>query len=327
MNTENTIQINSEEDIKWFFALIYLLLEAEREHDEAWKKFEDDLLYKNRFFSDSPIIKELYDHKELATKVIPANTIFYRARVFDQSIYDKALKFYMKKNKLTKAVIDQALQKMTDTEKSFGLWTHLVSENIPNMSPEMNILNLNSQKWQKRVRFKGYDAKASTAPPPERIGNGRANPDHIRYLYVCEDKTTPVYEVRPVIGANVSVAKLRLQKEIRIFDFTVSAQEKNNPSGGQLPDLFSTIGKMFSKPFNGDFTSYLPTQYLAEEIKRLGFDGLRFSSSLHQGGINIVLFDPEICIPISSELVAVTGITVSTEDPYAVPKENNPSIL
>ena len=79
MNKENTIQINSEEDIKWFFALIYLLLEAEREHDEAWKKFEDDLLYKNRFFSDSPIIKELYDHKELATKVIPANTIFYRA--------------------------------------------------------------------------------------------------------------------------------------------------------------------------------------------------------------------------------------------------------
>lgn len=327
MSTENTIQINSEEDIKWFFALIYLLLETEREHDEAWKKFEDDLLYKNRFFSDSLIIKELYDHKELATKVIPANTIFYRARVFDQSIYDKALKYYMKKNKLSKAEIDQALHKKTDPEKSFELLAHLIRENSPDMSPGVNILDLKSQRWWRRVRFKGYDAKASTAPPPERIGNGRANPDHIRYLYVCEDNITPVYEARPVIGANVSVAKLSLQKEIRVFDLAVSVHGKDSPSGERFPSLFSTIGKMFSKPYNGNFTSYLPTQYLAEEIKRLGFDGLRFSSSLHQGGNNIVLFDPEICIPISSELVTVTGITVSTEDPYAVPKENNNSIL
>lgn len=319
MDRENTIRINGKEDIEWFFALFYLVLEIEREYDEEWQKFENDLLYKNRFFSDSPIIKEIYNNKELATKEIPANTIFYRARIFDQSVYDKALKYYMKDNKLSKAEINQALQKKTDTEKSFDLWAQLISENLPDMSPEKSILNLNSQKWRRRVRFKGYDAKASVAPPPDRIGNGRANPDHIRYLYVCEDNITPVYEARPFIGANVSVAKLRLQKEIKVFDLNVSVQGKDNPSGSQLPSLFSTIGKKFSKPFNGDLTSYLPTQYIAEEIKRLGFDGLRFSSSLHQGGNNIVLFDPEICIPISSELVAVTGITVSTGDPYAIP--------
>ena len=72
---------------------------------------------------------------------------------------------------------------------------------------------------------------------------------------------------------------------------------------------------MFAKPYNGDATKYLPTQYIAEHIKNMGFDGLRFRSSLHKKGINIVLFNLEDCYAFSSDLVEVKGIDLKLDDP------------
>lgn len=66
---------------------------------------------------------------------------------------------------------------------------------------------------------------------------------------------------------------------------------------------------------NGDASQYFPTQYLAEEIKKMGFDGLRFNSSLHSGGVNVVLFNPEDCKAVSSDLVEVKGINIDFEQP------------
>jgi hypothetical protein len=36
---------------------------------------------------------------------------------------------------------------------------------------------------------------------------------------------------------------------------------------------------------------YLPSQYLCEFIKSIGFDGVEYRSSLYEGGFNIALFD------------------------------------
>ena len=49
---------------------------------------------------------------------------------------------------------------------------------------------------------------------------------------------------------------------------------------------------------------------MTEKIKELGFDGLRFRSSLKQGGVNIVLFEPENCEAVSSELVEIKQISM-----------------
>ena len=37
---------------------------------------------------------------------------------------------------------------------------------------------------------------------------------------------------------------------------------------------------------------YLPTQYLSELIKSMGFDGIEFKSSLYQNGVNLAIFNP-----------------------------------
>lgn len=72
---------------------------------------------------------------------------------------------------------------------------------------------------------------------------------------------------------------------------------------------------MFSHPYTGEVSKYLPTQYLAEEIKNMGFDGLRFRSSLNKNGINVVLFNPEISSAISSDLVDIKEIELELDKP------------
>lgn len=45
-----------------------------------------------------------------------------------------------------------------------------------------------------------------------------------------------------------------------------------------------------------------------------GFDGLRFNSSLNTGGINVVLFNPDVCKAISSDLVEIKGIHIEKDE-------------
>ncbi|WP_439287803.1 RES family NAD+ phosphorylase [Lonepinella sp. BR2904] len=37
---------------------------------------------------------------------------------------------------------------------------------------------------------------------------------------------------------------------------------------------------------------YLPTQYVSEWIKSMGYDGIEFRSSLHKNGMNLTIFNP-----------------------------------
>lgn len=45
---------------------------------------------------------------------------------------------------------------------------------------------------------------------------------------------------------------------------------------------------------NDDESRYGPTQYLASEIRRLGYDGFSFASAMGEG-TNVVVFDGSIC--------------------------------
>lgn len=50
------------------------------------------------------------------------------------------------------------------------------------------------------------------------------------------------------------------------------------------------ISDLFSRPVIND-ENYYSTQYICEYIKHLGFDGIRFKSSLDSNGKNYVLFN------------------------------------
>ena len=47
----------------------------------------------------------------------------------------------------------------------------------------------------------------------------------------------------------------------------------------------------------------------------MGFDGLRFRSSLKNGGINVVLFDDIKCKAVCSDMIKVVGNELKLEKP------------
>lgn len=297
---------------EWTFILMYMFLDDVKKRNTKWKNFEEELIYKNRFSVKHEIIEEIHKCKLEATKIIEKCTVLYRARVFEKSNFDKLVKYYLQENGCSQSEIDEILNEWTDEEKMISLIPEIYSDYDSNQVPQLvNAKN----KWKRNVRFKGWNSKESGAPPADLIGNGRANPDHIRYLYLSEDSVTPVYEVRPIIGDTVSVAKFKLNRDVKLYDLTLEMNNKESEGNLALPRLYNTIGEMFSRPYNGDVSKYLPTQYISEEIKNLGFDGLRFRSSLHKDGINVVLFNPDDCKALSSDLIDVKGIDLNLDQP------------
>lgn len=170
------------------------------------------------------------------------------------------------------------------------------------------------RKWQ-RKRFKGYTASDSGAPPAENAQAGRLNPEKIRYLYLAENPETAVYEVRPTIGQHVSVATFKTTENIKIYDLVSEIKPKEDNSVNHDVLLFGEIQRRFSEPNAGDAYKYLPTQYLGEIIKQMGFDGLKFKRSLKNGGVNIVLFDDNKCKAISSDMIQVSDIELKVSNP------------
>lgn len=53
---------------------------------------------------------------------------------------------------------------------------------------------------------------------------------------------------------------------------------------------------------------YLPTQYLCEFIKSLGFDGVEYRSAMAEGGYNIAVFNDNNLECISARFYEVKGV-------------------
>ena len=313
---QENLELNKEEisSETWMWILFLFAqsqeIEEQKQYGPLWDKFEEELISKNRFFSDSPVVQEIENTAEKAIKEYPAGSLFYRARIFRGAPSDKFSDYYVKENGGTKKQFEEQLSGLSSMETQ---WLGLAPLGValPDDSSEfLQKILATRKKWLKYVRYKGFNAKDSSAPPADKVSEGRVNPAHIRYLYLCEDAETTVYEIAPNLNDLVSIAKFRLKKDIKVFDFAlpVSFEQFGTTT------LFHLIQSMFSKPNKSNPEKYIATQYLAEKIKNMGFDGIRFCSSLHQGGINVVLFDPEICSVLSSKLVSVSEIKISSVD-------------
>lgn len=106
-----------------------------------------------------------------------------------------------------------------------------------------------------------------------------------------------------------------MYKKVLVYDFTKGIPTETEGYIKDLSILLPYPRNKFPKPYNGQQEEYLPTQYLAETIKNMGFDGIRFKSSLNANGINIVLFDEKNCQPFSSDLVEIKGMSLDIQKP------------
>lgn len=142
-------------------------------------------------------------------------------------------------------------------------------------------------------------------PTPQLATPGRANPNGIRYLYLCCDEQTPFYEVRPYYLDRVDIGEFVIREDnLKIIDFTekvnlfkVFYDEGEDAFKQKVKRrvLFDAISSDLSKPLRSFDTDleYVPTQYICEYFKDSGADGIMFKSSVWEDGKNLVLFYPD----------------------------------
>jgi RES domain-containing protein len=153
-----------------------------------------------------------------------------------------------------------------------------------------------------------------SAPPKGYASHGRLNPKGIPYLYLASNSLTAVSEVRPWVGGKATVAEFELVKDVSLVNFSARFFQnvpKEEKYEGKERSWKEVIAWMFSAPFDPrDDTAYVPTQYLSERIKGLGYDGIICDSPLNPNGYNVTLFDPTSAEPRSRQLARVQSIKI-----------------
>lgn len=148
-----------------------------------------------------------------------------------------------------------------------------------------------------------FSAKEMKAPPKHSASHGRANPAGIPYLYLASTALTAVSEVRPHTGELVSVAEFGIPTSLKIVDLRYPKQTISPFYGEDEDEISSLRGDIeFIAKLGDELTrpvlprsaafDYIPSQYMCEFIKKSGFDGVMYRSSVADG-INIALFQPD----------------------------------
>jgi len=312
------------------FTAFYHIMKEEYSYKQAvlrmWDAFVLEIKTKNRYFPKSEFLDIFKKCASVAKCILKKDSTFFRARVIESNQFSN----------IVHSVIDTAIENSRDyenkefSEKSMDVWDFIFK--LPYNIWELEYLT--SQQLE-NVEFWGFDRDGSDAPPSENAIQGRVNPPGISCLYAANSVNTAISEIQPSIGQTVSVGKIKTLKDLNIFDFrfskifkdsdfldqsVVEIKKQKGISIGKIAIFFNVLSELFSRPAMGNADNYYATQYLGEYIKELGFDGIRYKSSLKKGGLNIVLFDtsrgedknPKNYKILGSSVYKIASVNIST---------------
>ena len=118
-------------------------------------------------------------------------------------------------------------------------------------------------------------------------------------MYLSDDIETCIKEINPQFFDKVIVGEFELTKDIEILDLT------GNPIKSIFYEGYDHDTRMLTKYFVYKFSEeiskpmkpndnkdieYVPTQVLSEYIRKLGYKGIKYESSLNRHHYNYVLF-------------------------------------
>lgn len=246
-------------------------LENNRKAFECWNSFENTVMYKDRYYTEHPLLDRLKGYLGGKNKVVSVGEVYYRARI----INDCALKDYM----------------MVVCQKEDGDY---------------------HRYFRNTNKFRGLTKEGSYVPPSNSvIKEERANPKYVKFLYMAENPTTAIIEVRPLWSDKINLAEIKVIDDLQIADLTYEVI--NRPENMTEFDwLLYYIQVSFSTPTN-DVDEYIPTQIIAANIRKWGYDGIRYNSSLHKGGVNLTIFAPEKCEAVSSRIMRISNYSISAQ--------------
>lgn len=148
----------------------------------------------------------------------------------------------------------------------------------------------NLYRARKNERERQYTKKDLMAPPWYICKSGRLNPVGISYLYLSDSIETCCAEVRPWIGAKITIAKFYPAKDLILKDLRITKQEREEEISPKR-----LIKQKFSKPVTQEEgeLDYLITQCITEYIKDFSnpvtsnfksYDGIIYESSANKDG-------------------------------------------
>ncbi|MFZ1290218.1 MAG: RES family NAD+ phosphorylase [Melioribacteraceae bacterium] len=162
-------------------------------------------------------------------------------------------------------------------------------------------------------------------PIPDKAKEGRSNPSGIPFLYVATDRNTAMAEVRPWIGSQITLAKLKTNRKISLINLAKDLRTRLYILGEPNREIkekkiWSTINKAFSKPITVEdqTTDYVPTQIISELFRNHGYDGIIYNSNLGKG-LNTVLFNLDSADVIDCQLFKLDRISCN----FSKLSENN----
>ena len=261
-----------------------------------WEYFKDCLKRNNRFFFEHPLLPVLETEFTRNMYKLQKGTAIYRARIdYDNKLWKEwddycRIEFTPKHLKYLERIAEVPKDKLADYWKEY----------------EAFINSDKTQKFKQRIEsgFQGFDAEGSSAPPREKAGAGRCNPEGVSYLYAAFEEHTAIAEIRPFIKDSISVAVLEPTHDLCLVNFDFNPTDAVNGRDFLFNDIQRDFS-MINKTHNGD---YLITQFVAALVEHLGYDGLCFRSSLVKDGTNCVIFKPSDCPAISSKLVYLSEV-------------------
>jgi hypothetical protein len=152
-------------------------------------------------------------------------------------------------------------------------------------------------------------------PIPNWQGEGRAHPRGIPCLYMASTRDTALAEVRPWLGALISVSRLKINRDLKVILCSVEHKKGSflklfDPSLSRVDGIWIAIDQAFATPVSkeDETREYIPTQIVAELFKSAGYDGLVYKSLLSVDGFNFALFDLSVADVIDSALFSANGM-------------------
>ncbi len=163
----------------------------------------------------------------------------------------------------------------------------------------------------------GYSITEMGNPPNYKASDGRANPKGISYLYLSNDQKTSLFEVRSSLYDFVTIGKFKLLENLNVIKLSMQTIDIFTfIDNDLLEDLIihapfiSRLEQELAKPHRRSDSDldYLPTQYISEFIKSMGYDAIEFQSAQNTDGYNLAVFYPEKFACESVEVVEVVKL-------------------
>lgn len=275
--------------------------------DFPQKVFSQKLIEANnvkRIISDI-LEDDLDDYQDLLSQ--PVELSFHKTNI-EENIKQTLFISWDKFSKEIKTINRFHLENSLDLERLKSLFKHFVKE-----------LPKGRKFFRARIsdNSKGFPIKKMGNPPSELAKGGRANPNGISYLYLSDDITTTLYEVRASLFDYVTVASFRLQESINVINLSrftydvfrlaeLESLEEVMIHGSFIDKLEQELSKPRRR--SDSELDYIPTQYISELIKSMGYDGIEFKSSLYENGVNIAIFNPEKFKCLDTKVYDITNI-------------------